>query len=114
MQLSAEQSRHAVQGLRVYYEGIPFAIRCGGVLAGLVAATSTGFFLARFRRRALRLRSLVHEHFDPANGYPVDLHKQLSEADMALLSGGDKLYQKKLTCAYLATRCLSLSNLVIS
>eukprot|EP01050_Picozoa_sp_SAG11_P015833 SAG11_NODE_2094_length_3834_cov_1.595181_5_plen_122_part_00 len=44
------------QKLRMYYEGIPFAIRCGGIVACAVAAISTCLFMQRFRLRALRVR----------------------------------------------------------
>lgn len=54
-----------------------------------IALISMGLFVTQFRLKAIRLRELVEEHFDPITGWPKSL-EVLNETDIQLLNGGKR------------------------
>lgn len=82
-------SKCTVQYMRELWEPIPFCIRYASYIAMLIGLVSTFLFLSQFRVKALRLRVLVEEHFDPVTGWPKD-PGVLNEEDVRLLTGGKR------------------------
>ena len=79
----------SVQYMRQYWEPLPFCIRYAGMISMTIALVSTFLFVTQFRVKALRLRVLVEDHFDPVTGWPKD-PDVLNEADVQLLAGGKR------------------------
>ena len=79
----------SVQYMRQYWEPLPFCIRYAGIISMTIALVSTFLFVTQFRVKALRLRVLVEDHFDPVTGWPKD-PDILTEADVQLLAGGKR------------------------
>merc|ERR1711871_396206 len=75
--------------MRQFWEPLPFCVRYGGIISMTIALISMGLFVTQFRLKAIRLRELVEEHFDPITGWPKSL-EVLNETDIQLLNGGKR------------------------
>jgi hypothetical protein len=78
--------------------GAIVCIRYAGIIAWCTGALSMLLFITSFRRKALRVRTLVELHFDPVHGWPKD-PSVMTEEEVSMLTGGKRTW--KLDYAYL-------------
>ena len=86
---------------------VAVCIRYAGIISLSIGAVSTFLFMTNFRRKALQLRELVEEHFDPIHGWPKD-PTVLTEDEVSLLTGGARSWT--LDYAFLNSVPVSLQN----